>query len=135
VSTSPAFAAALLFSAATCGSPTGPREVPPGQEFDLAPGESARVEGGPQVTFQAVASESRCPIDVACVWAGDAVVELSLSRPGSTPATVELHTARALGDSASYDGFTVKLARLLPYPRSAGDSPARDYRATLLVSR
>jgi hypothetical protein len=130
-----AVAAAIVLSAATCGSPTGPREVQPGQEFELAPGESARAPGGPLVRFLEVTSESRCPTDAVCVWAGDAVVAVTLSRVGSAPATVELHTAPALGDSASYGGFTVRLARLLPHPRSTGEIPAADYRATLVLAR
>ena len=132
---SPAFAAAIVLSAATCGSPTGPREVQPGQELDLAPGESARIEGGPLVRFLEVTSESRCPMDAVCVWAGDAVVAVMLSRAGSAAATVELHSAPALGDSASYGGFTVTLARLVPQPRSTGEIPAADYRATLVLAR
>ena len=54
--------------------------MPLDQPFDLRAGQSAVVPGGLKVTFDRVVSDSRCPIDAICVWAGEAVIALKLSR-------------------------------------------------------
>ena len=53
-------------------------EVRGSDAFRLAPGESARLPGGTVVSFQGVESDSRCPIDVVCVWEGNAEVVVRL---------------------------------------------------------
>lgn len=117
-----------------CGdSPTAPNQVSPGQAFDLRVGTSATLQDGLKVTFDGVRSDSRCPMDVLCVWAGDAVVAVRLSSAAGSPAERELHTEHG-GSEASYLAYVIKLVTLAPYPRS--DRPIRpeEYVATLTVS-
>ncbi len=53
--------------------------MPPGQTFRLRIGESARVEGlSLAVTFRAVLEDTRCPIDVHCIVAGNGRVQLEV---------------------------------------------------------
>ena len=96
----PAILAVVLIAAclgATCGgNPTEPTAVPLGQPFDLRAGQSAVVPGGLKVTFDRVVSDSRCPIDAICVWAGEAVIALKLSRGFAAPVEREVRA-----DSAS----------------------------------
>ena len=87
-----------------------------------------------RVTFERVVSDSRCPADALCVWAGDAVVRIVLARSTSPSARAELHTAPGFERSASYPGFEVRLVKVLPYPYSSSAIPAQDYRATLVVT-
>ncbi|MDO9445893.1 MAG: hypothetical protein Q7K37_11305, partial [Dehalococcoidia bacterium] len=49
----------------------------PGQEAFLQPGERAVFEAGGErleVLFVGVTADSRCPVDVTCIWAGEARV-------------------------------------------------------------
>ena len=96
----PAILAVVLIAAclgAACGgNPTEPTAVPLDQPFDLRAGQSAVVPGGLKVTFDRVVSDSRCPIDAICVWAGEAVIALKLSRGFAAPVEREVRA-----DSAS----------------------------------
>ena len=77
---------APLFSlvlALGCGTPT---EVVArfefGEAFELAVGQTAlSSDGNTTVTFARVITDSRCPSDAVCVWAGEAIVELAISSP------------------------------------------------------
>jgi hypothetical protein len=132
----PRIALVLLPLLAGClDSPTAPREVSLGQEFELAPGQAASLDGGLTVRLEQVLSDSRCPADALCVWAGDAVVRVVVTRSGRPSSTAELHTAAGFDRTTSYDGLEVSLVKVLPYPVSSGTIAAKDYRATLLVSR
>jgi hypothetical protein len=128
------FFASLLFSN-SCAGPSEPVVVPLGRAFELAPGQEALVDGL-SVGFQRVGQDSRCPIDVVCIWEGDAAVALLL-RAGSDPAAErELHTSGTLGGpETSYAGYKVRLESLLPATRSSQPIRPYDYRATLVVER
>jgi hypothetical protein len=84
------------------GSSTSPTEVQLGQVFELRAGASATLQDGLKVTFDGVRSDSRCPMDALCVWAGDAVVAVRLSHAAGSPAERELHTAERSGSETSY---------------------------------
>lgn len=63
---------AATLTLAGCATPTPPALVPPSQEDGISRtmiGRTVSV-GGPEVTPIAVIEDSRCPADVACVWAG-----------------------------------------------------------------
>jgi hypothetical protein len=82
--------------------------VPIGEPFRLRPGQSAKVEDL-RIEFVAIASDSRCPPDVTCVWEGDAVVRLDVNGQ-----TVELHTHQP--KPASVLGYTIELRSLSREP-------------------
>ena len=58
--------------------------------FALKIGASAKLVNW-SVTFVRVVSDSRCPPNVDCVWAGDAMIELRVTRD-RVSRTVLLHT-------------------------------------------
>jgi len=128
--------AVLLLLASCSTSPTTPRAVNVGDRFTLAPGQAAQVEGmGLRVTFESVTADSRCPVDVTCVWEGDAVVVVSL-RPAATGAAQhDLHTASRYASEAQEGDYRVRLVDLAPVPRQGGPPRPGDYRATFVVTR
>ena len=83
--------------------------------------------------FDSVSSDSRCPMDAVCVWAGDATLTLRLSHRSNSPATNELHTQPS-GSELVYSDYRIKLVSLSPYPRSDRRIPPGDYVATINVS-
>jgi hypothetical protein len=140
----PAVLAAALALAIACAhgsdgmspTPGGPSDPGLGQEVALKPGESVTIAGeGLRLVFRGVPTDSRCPTGVTCVWAGDAVVQLSAHKPPNPQATAELHTDLAAQRETTYAGYRVRLVGLAPYP--AGETPIdpRAYVATVVVSR
>jgi hypothetical protein len=126
-----------VLSMSCAGSPTAPREVELDEEFQLAPSQSAVVgDTGLTLVFERVDSDSRCGVDVNCVWEGDAEVLVKASQPGRDAATLELHTTTSGGGKLeqSYGDFVVALKALSPQPRSTERIRAEDYRATLRVT-
>ncbi len=130
-------AAALLTLAVACGGAdlTGPtKRVALGQSFELRVGETTTIgEELLVVGFAGVSSDSRCPIDVVCVWAGEAIVELTLRRLPRPEEVVEVRTPGAT--EASYDGYAVEVRALLPAPRASVPTDPEAYVATLVVRR
>ncbi len=119
---------ALALALLCCGS--SPTEVAVGQEFVLAPGDTAVVSGGgPRIRFEKVLQDSRCPSDVVCVRAGEVIVELTIG-DGSTE-TVSLQP----GQSAVRGRYTVILVAVDPYPKSTQRIEPSQYRATLRVEQ
>lgn len=126
---------AALVVLASCGtSPAAARPVSLGEPFTLAPGETAQVEGaGLTVTFESVSADSRCPMDVTCVWEGDAVVLVS-ARP-ATAVPRELHTSGRFTTEAEVGEYRVRLVALTPVPRQGASPAPGEYRATVVVTR
>ena len=98
------------------------------------------------IRFLDVPSDSRCPIDVQCVWAGEAGVRLGLqlaTGADTTGPSTEMILVKGAGDDASVKVFkasndasySIKLIRVDPYPRSNTTKESRDYTITLSVSK
>lgn len=95
-----------------------------GDTVTIGIGEAAAYEdAGLDVHFRSVRGDSRCPLDVQCVWAGDGAVELHLTAGGLSREVV-LHTTLE-PRAAGMGSVTVELVELLPYPEGdAGVDPA-----------
>lgn len=76
------------------GSPTQPSRF--GQPIELRRGTSAILPEGLKVAFDDVRSDSRCPMDAICVWAGDATVAVSLSQVSNGRAERELQDRKSV---------------------------------------
>src|SRR5262245_21973205 len=109
-----------------CGydAPTGPSEPgtpsrslgrPSGERQGIAipVGHTVVIAGTTlQITFGGVESDSCCPIEVECFWAGDASVDLSF-RHDTNVGSATLHTT--LSPRATvFDGFQITLLSLAP---------------------
>jgi hypothetical protein len=135
-------AISMALIAAGCASPSHPEiaagaasgiEVESGRDFDVALGQEARVRGTSiSIRFVEVSNESRCPSDVQCVWAGNAVVKLSLAASGAASSGASLNTTLE-PRSVVFAGYRVTLTSLRPYPRSGTTIPQAAYVATLEV--
>jgi GWxTD domain-containing protein len=112
------------------------RAVPLGESFSLRVGEAARVEdAGITVTFQKVLSDSRCPKDVTCIQAGEAVVSLALDAEEGRSAVLELAVPPG-GSSpeATFASLRVAVIELQPQKDSRKAIDPASYVATLRVS-
>ena len=83
-----AIAAALALSVTACAPVKTAVVAAPGQTFELPLGQTATVKGtGIRLTFKDVRTDSRCPVDVQCVWAGEAKIGIVISRDGTPEET------------------------------------------------
>ncbi len=122
----------LLGTACYRDSPTDPGPV--NQEVTLAPGQSASIEGTTlSVKFNGVTGDSRCPADALCVLGGSATVKVQVASGSGDPRELTFET----GDlkPVTFEGWTLDLLQLAPYPFSATPIKPEDYRATLRVQR
>ncbi|MCR4403843.1 MAG: hypothetical protein NUW06_00860 [Candidatus Acetothermia bacterium] len=127
-------AAVLALSLAGCDGLLGgwPVRAELGEPFTLRVGQTAAVEGL-RVTFLRVLQDSRCPVDVVCIWAGNARVELELAASSHGRTTVELNSSLAPRE-ATFGSYLVRYVDLRPYPRSTERPDPPAYRLTLVVS-
>jgi hypothetical protein len=108
--------------------------------FQLEAGEAALLESqGVKIGLMEVLEDSRCPRDVVCVWAGRAVVLISVTHEGQNLAQAELAIGEAGKDAStwSFGRYTVELLALDPYPAAAGSGDNDEkpvYSATLVLS-
>ena len=113
-------------------APSGPT-VPLTVPFTLAPGQSASIaDASLSVQFVRVSSDSRCPADVVCIQAGDAVVQVRVTGGGTVD--YELHTNDQTRSSVAHGAVRIELVRLEPYPFSNSAIDPASYRATLVLT-
>ena len=125
--------ALLTLMAATAGCfGTGPSEVGPGEEFELAPNQSARIAGTElTVGFRRVAGDSRCPIDAACLVEGNAGIELNLF---GVAANNPVLVSSPLPASWSDGNYEVVLLDLQPHTTTSRPIKPDEYRLRLQVN-
>ncbi len=117
-------------------------QAAPGPVFDTEPlpativvrvGES-RTFGPSVVQFGDVKGDSRCPVDVVCVWAGNAEIGLVVGpRVGKGPAQLVSLNTLLEPQVASARGLRFRLISLAPEPRTTDKQ--RVYVATIKVER
>ncbi|HXV91623.1 MAG TPA: hypothetical protein VD707_09670 [Gemmatimonadales bacterium] len=105
--------------------------------FTLRVGQAAVLdEPAVVITFTAVTHDSRCPVDVVCIWSGDGVVRLTLhvGPPGGEGPDVvaDLHTNLEPRSTPWGPYYELRLLGLEPEPRM-DPPPTEPYRATLVM--
>lgn len=99
-------------------------------------GETIEVnEQGIQITFLAIVEDSRCPMDVTCVWEGRVTVELGIEKEGLNEILLSLGTLSVDQVSeVAIEGVLIKLFGVVqPYPISTISSQAEEYVIYLLI--
>ena len=137
-----AVAAAFLVvgaCASSNGSPTEPVAYSQAEAADsvrIRVGQTITVEGV-KVRFNAVESDSRCPMDAICVWEGDAIANFVVEQNCDcrTPAfDLKLHTTLQPKSGTAY-GFRVELRQLQPYPQASSPTKPDAYYAWIRLTK
>jgi hypothetical protein len=123
----------LAGSVTGCGNPTDtadnmyPALLEQSGEVTLAYGDEVAVAGSVvRVAFGQVLSDSRCPIDVVCVWEGNAEVEIGI-RVGMGPTVpLRLNTSRE-PRFVDWQGIRITLLQLMPAAHSGTVLHPEDY--------
>ena len=105
-----------------------------GEPFELHAGETAKVETtGLFLTFVRVESDSRCPTDALCVWAGEAKVVFHARIEDGDEAELVLVVTPGKGAEGGVLRYTIEIAALAPEPDSRREIAPEDYVATVRV--
>jgi hypothetical protein len=105
-----------------------------GERFSLRAGESASIRGeGAAITFERILTDSRCAVDVQCIWAGEARGAFRFEKRGGPALSFELDTNRE--PVREVGGYQVSLLAVSPGPKSTVRIAPADYRVELSVTR
>lgn len=76
-------------------------------------------------------TDSRCPINTDCIWAGEASVYLQAKSNGQTASFV----LNGLGSDTTLFGYQIELVDLLPYPEHGKEINFNDKKVVLNVTK
>ena len=132
--------AATLLGLTGCLSGVGPGEivvVPLPGTASMRVGERVQLQNtGWTLTFNAVTSDSRCPIDAVCIQAGEAVLDLMLENLLSAQPRIPTYQVTLKGDKPdTVAGLILRQVRLDPPPRTSRTITPRDYVAQISIRR
>ena len=125
----------MMLFAICCSAESDGIKTGLGEEFVLAVGQSATIDGeGLTIRFIEVTEDSRCPEGVECVWEGrvtclvdiiysDSTYRQELTQPGlSSPSVLE------------FQGFEI-MFDIQPYPTFGKEIQTDEYRLVLTINR
>ena len=134
-----AFSGLTFAACASTNLPTDPVVYSQAEAADsirIRVGQTVVVEGI-RARFQAVDSDSRCPMDAVCIWEGDAVANFVVEQNcecRSAAFELKLHTTLEPKSGTAY-GFRVALLQLAPYPRASSPTKPDAYSAWIRITR
>jgi hypothetical protein len=107
-----------------------------GESFTLKVGQTVTIDGEDlKLKFDSVVSDSRCPSDVVCVWAGEAEVRLIATQNGADTPLVLVEEGLTSGlNVVDYKNYTIRF-KLTPYPVSTHQIQTSEYRLELTVTK
>ncbi len=114
-------------------APAVVKEAQLDQPFTLFVRERAQL-GNLQIRFIGVPEDSRCPLDVECVWAGNAKIVLGVSLKDSDETVITINST-VDPQEALYAGYRIRFVSLKPERFSERLINPAEYRVTLIVSR
>ena len=85
------------------------------------------------IQLDSVTEDSRCPYNVECVWAGNAIVKLDFTINNQL-STFYLNTSSGFRTDTIISGFRIQLIDLKPYPVYPDPVLQKDYRAEIKIS-
>lgn len=86
-----------------------------------------------RLSFDRVSEDSRCPVDVICVWTGNARMVLTLTGPGDDEMPVEFNSSNPMAYENA--GWRLEWVELAPAPRSDQPVDSNAYEITLNIQR
>lgn len=99
-------------------------------EVTLQYGQDRRVDGMLRLSFSDVLEDSRCPVDVTCVWAGNAKVQVGIGLGTGPTHPLELNSTLE-PRAVDWNAVRVTLLAVTPEPVSTESSPLEAYAVRL----
>ena len=105
--------------------------------FTLAKGQTVQMAVDDttvlSLTFVNVENDSRCPTDVQCIRAGEAIIQVQASLTSAPIQDLLLDTSAM--ESVEYENYLIRILELTPVPTSGTQIEQSDYRVSLSVSK
>lgn len=117
--------------------PNRPAIVQLNQPFQLKVDQVAQVSSdNVQLKFLEVQQDSRCPVNVQCIWQGQAKVAISLTRNEQPLGNLTLETSvDGQPIAQSVNGYSIKLVKVSPQPKANQPIDQSDYHATFILTQ
>ena len=87
---------------------------------------------GSYICFDSILNDSRCPNGATCIWAGNAVIKVDLTKDGIKHG-IKLNTISGFRRDTTIDNLNISLIELNPYPDLKIVSQLSDYKAKLTI--
>jgi len=127
----------LVVGATGCEDPTEPGQGPDlallsvPREVVLKYGEEIRLKGYVlRFSFSEVLEDSRCPVNVTCIWEGNGKVVIGIAA-GMGPTHALILNTGLEPRSVVWNGIQVTLLELNPTPQAGPGIPSEDYTVRL----
>ena len=125
----------MMFFVISCSAESDEIKAALGEEFVLAFGHSASLEGvGLTIRFIEVTEDSRCPEEVECVWAGRVSCLVDIIYSGSTYREELSQPGLSKANVFEFQGFEI-MFDVQPYPVVGKEIKADEYRLALTINR
>lgn len=124
-------AMAVLFQPVAFGESDIPLDTP----FILGVGEKATVDSDLQITVLNIEEDSRCPIDVTCIWEGRVRAEINLMKGQKNLGNHVIPSVIEDANTQVFDGYFIRITEVEPYPTSSTPIMPSEYQITFLVSQ
>ena len=108
------------------------------EQFQLKFGQTTFIHSeNIKVRFLDVTGDSRCPSDVVCIWEGQVEILVNVLKNNQDLGDLTLVNRAGNDDLATqtFDGYSIKLAKVEPYPISTQKIELSDYVITLVVTK
>ena len=86
------------------------------------------------LSFDSLLEDSRCPINVLCVWAGNARLNFSFGCLANR-SRFALNTFQSFQSDTTLYNYHITLIDVLPVPHTDSSYTANDYKALLVVEK
>ncbi len=104
------------------------------KDFTLSTGEMVQVEGGMgYIKFIKVLQDSRCPVNVTCVWAGNVKIELEIMGSDRKKFSISLNTGIE-PNTVSLQGYVLQLISILPLKVEGVSISPEQYQVKLRIT-
>ena len=91
-------------------------------------------EYGFSIVFDTLISDSRCPLDVNCIWGGIGIIGMTISYDDEVSKIIlSTYDLDEYNQSIELFGITYKLVELVPYPDTRITHQIEDYQAVVLI--
>jgi hypothetical protein len=129
------YIAVFLLMTAISIATAGPDKIFLGQDFTLGLGQTATLDQDKLVIkFENVLEDSRCPVNVVCVWAGNGKVEFNVIDTDGQQKSLILNTEEE-PKSVTLSKHIVTLVALNPPRRDGTPLSTKDYFVTIHVQK
>lgn len=96
-------------------------------------GETANIDSDLMMTLLDV-EDSRCPIDVVCVWQGTVSAKIQLEKGTEDLGNYTISMEALDENKQAFEGYYIRLTNVKPYPVSTTPIQTTDYFLTFFVS-